>query len=380
VAQSKTYLATIEPSGLKFFPHKVASDRNLGGSAEGVHRLEPDLACGVSISTQSIKVGGATVYMKTEDEPSIVLGNTSQKLLNGPMGILEHFEARSEGVELTWVIPSRPSHPGPLVISTSLSGLTFHTNDESGLLFADSAQLPRLLVGKPLLIDAKGVEIAARIKETVNGFEITISEATLASVAYPMAIDPTISSSFPVGIAIATAAQGDPEVACVGTTSLVVWHDSRNGTFDIYGTRVNASGDILDPTGIAISTATGDQKFPTVTSNSTGYFVAWADARNSDSDIYGCRVSSSGVVSDTAGIAITTAINSQNNVQVASDGSDYFAVWSDFRGAMNYNVYGTRIRASDGVLLDSTGMALTTSSANEYRPDIAWNGAHYFVV
>src|SRR5689334_16013593 len=46
---------------------------------------------------------------------------------------------------------------------------------------------------------------------------------------------------------------------------LVVWRDSRNGTVgDIYAARVSAAGVVLDPTGIPVCAADGEQDKPAV--------------------------------------------------------------------------------------------------------------------
>ena len=59
--------------------------------------------------------------------------------------------------------------------------------------------------------------------------------------------------------------QSNPTVAYDGTNYLVVWQDTRNGTYDIYGARVGAGETILDTIPIAISTASNDQIKPQVT-------------------------------------------------------------------------------------------------------------------
>ena len=98
-----------------------------------------------------------------------------------------------------------------------------------------------------------------------------------------------------------------PSVAASSSGYLVVWQDQRNGNADIYGARVTTAGVVSDPAGLPISTAANDQASPSVAASSSGYLVVWRDERGgSDLDIYGTRVTTAGVVSDLDGIAIST--------------------------------------------------------------------------
>jgi hypothetical protein len=67
-----------------------------------------------------------------------------------------------------------------------------------------------------------------------------------------------------------------PSVASDGTNYLVVWQDGRDAAtgYDIFGARVDSSGNVLDANGIAISTAAGDQTSPRVVFDGTEFVVA----------------------------------------------------------------------------------------------------------
>src|SRR5207249_1314257 len=130
---------------------------------------------------------------------------------------------------------------------------------------------------------------------------------------------------------------------------------------------------------------------PAVAANGDGYLVVWADSRNywtqqgnwnNESDVYGARVSTNGIVLDPSGIAISTEIRDQSSPSVASDGRDYLVVWEDWRRAVSVsaaiNVYGARITAQ-GVVADPHGFPITLATGRQVAPSIAFNGHHYLV-
>jgi hypothetical protein len=188
------------------------------------------------------------------------------------------------------------------------------------------------------------------------------------------------------GIVISSAANGqfDPNIAFDGTNYLVVWGDGRNGTYnsDIYGTRVNQAGTVLDPEGIAISTHDNSQYSPSVTFDGTNYLVVWQDARGTNDDIYGARVSQTGTVLDPDGITISTiiVIYDQFHPAVAFDGINYLVVWQDGRnGLANTDIYGARVNQA-GIVLDPEGIAISTHDNSQYFPSVAFDGTNYLVV
>jgi len=186
----------------------------------------------------------------------------------------------------------------------------------------------------------------------------------------------------PDGIAVSTAPnpQAYPAVAFDGTNYLVVWHDERNSShYDLYGSRVSKSGVVLDPTGIGISALAKRQGFPAVAFDGTNYMVVWQDDRSGFYDIYGCRVSTSGAVLDPGGKAISTALSDQSYPAIAFDGMNYFVVWQDYRNGYYYDIYGSRVSKSAGVL-DSTGIAISTAATSQMAPAIAFGGINYFTV
>ena len=186
----------------------------------------------------------------------------------------------------------------------------------------------------------------------------------------------------PAGIAISTAAANYkwyPAVAVDGENFMVVWQDDRNSGYDIYGARVTPAGVVLDTAGITISTATGGQESPALAFDGENLVVAWTDGRNgSNADIYGARVTPAGAVIDTAGIAFSTVVGSQESPALAFDGENYLVVWQNDRSGSS-DVYGTRVTPA-GVVLDTVGIAIATSSGNQGSPALAFDGVNFLVV
>lgn len=182
----------------------------------------------------------------------------------------------------------------------------------------------------------------------------------------------------PAGIALCTLAnaQADAAVAWDGTNYLVVWEDYRSGTtYDIYGARVSTAGAVLDAAGIAVSAAANSQVYPAIAWGGASYLVAWHDSRaGPDWDIYGARVSAAGTVLDPAGIAVSTAAFAQSFPAVAWGGVNYLVVWQDYRtDGVNGDLYSARV-SDVGAVLDPAGVPVSTSAVTERTVRMASHG------
>ncbi|MDY7229175.1 Ig-like domain-containing protein [Hyalangium rubrum] len=184
----------------------------------------------------------------------------------------------------------------------------------------------------------------------------------------------------PSGLTISTApnSQVAPAMAFDGTNYLVTWHDNRDGEFNLYGVRVSSDGTVLDPSGFVISNALSHQRYPAVSFDGTNYLVVWEDSRASPLDIYGARVSPAGTVLDPNGFLIFDGANWQEQPAVAFDGTNHLVVWESVSGSIVV-IRATRISPA-GVVLDPTGITLGTSPQSRYDPKLAFDGTNYLVV
>jgi len=182
------------------------------------------------------------------------------------------------------------------------------------------------------------------------------------------------------GIIISTALynQSWPAVASTGTVSFVTWADSRSGLSDIYGTIVSNGGVVQQPSGIAISTSSGDETHPAVAAGGSEFFVVWDYSIPSGFDIYGARVSSGGVVLDPSGIVISTSIFDQRYPGVAYSGSNYLVAWEDTRAGVFPDIYCARLNVG-GTVLDTSGIRISDGTQTEDWCAVAYSGSSYLV-
>lgn len=176
-----------------------------------------------------------------------------------------------------------------------------------------------------------------------------------------------------------------PRVAYDGTNYLVVWIDTRNDFYDVYGTRVTPSGEILDPMGIGIAVAEGNQQYPDVAFDGVNYLVVWEDYRTTGDpslpsrySIYGARITPGGALIDEEGILISNAHDVRGTPAVASAGSGFLVVWRDSRDYIK-QIYGCRIDEF-GTVLDPDGFLISKGGSWRGDPDIAFYGENFLVV
>jgi hypothetical protein len=184
------------------------------------------------------------------------------------------------------------------------------------------------------------------------------------------------------GVALCTAANSQylPTVVSDGSGgAIVTWQDERSGSSDVYAQRVNAAGlPLWAVNGVALSTAIGSQQGPTITSDgSGGAIVTWYDSRSgADYDIYAQRVTAAGTPQWTAdGVPLCTAAYNQVYSNVTSDGAGGAIVtWHDLRSGTNYDVYAQRVTATGGVLWTWNGVAVSTAVSDQAYPTIVSDG------
>jgi hypothetical protein len=177
----------------------------------------------------------------------------------------------------------------------------------------------------------------------------------------------------PDGIAICAhdGQQDEPALTFNGASWLAAWADGRYGN-DIYGTRVNPDGSVVDPGGYPIRSGGGSEHYPAACTDSSGRsLVAWEN-----DDIWAARLDSSGVVIDTSGLLLSCVISTQGYPCVASDAANYLAVWEN-AGPSGTAVCAGRVSPT-GQPLDTVHLNLSAPRGG-YEPAVAFGGNYLAV-
>ncbi|MBZ4416704.1 hypothetical protein [Myxococcus sp. RHSTA-1-4] len=171
-------------------------------------------------------------------------------------------------------------------------------------------------------------------------------------------------------------------VAWNGREFLVVWGDTRGGDLDarnIHGARVLPDGTILDPGGRPLVSVPGDQRTPDVVWTGRRFLVVWSDNRGGDYDVYGARVRSDGRVEDPDGLPISTAAGDQLFPSVAHHGPKSLVVWGDSRDGAP-RVWGARV-TEYGEVKDPSGFLISSGDfAEESTPEVAYGADRFLAV
>jgi hypothetical protein len=141
--------------------------------------------------------------------------------------------------------------------------------------------------------------------------------------------------SGPVGSAARSRAYNySPAAAASGELLLVAWTDPRAGTsnWNVHAQGVQPDGTLLDGPGFAVTTAPNDQTRPAVAWDGGQFIVAFEDRRAATffldrrADVYAARVDAAGQVLDPSGFAIAAGATLEMHPDVAaSNGRAAFA-------------------------------------------------------
>lgn len=176
----------------------------------------------------------------------------------------------------------------------------------------------------------------------------------------------------PEGIAICTAPdfQGRPVVASDGTNFVVLWQDIRSGKdWDVYGARVSANGTVLDPNGFLVSGGDHNQCFPELVYGGGNYYAIWLDSRNfPEYRLFGSRISASGSILDVDGKQL---LRITNDSRMASWQTAPFAP-----GKIGSGWHRSAVQVAPATIVTNGSIHVITTQANYNNQDVNLDRAY----
>ena len=186
----------------------------------------------------------------------------------------------------------------------------------------------------------------------------------------------SLADGWPVGgIPVCTAANSQCHLAMCPDGSggvMLAWQDFRDGTGDIYASRVTADGQLgagWQPNGNPICTAIGEQGSPTLARSPDGFFVAWEDRRSGRSGIYLLHMGVDGAASSgwqAQGESLTVATPALNPLAVSDSSGHCCLIWrhrSDSGDALLISVLDEGASHAAPSILVSSAQSISTPLA-----------------
>jgi len=170
-------------------------------------------------------------------------------------------------------------------------------------------------------------------------------------------------------------------VAAVGDSYMATWTQPFQDTSGLAGCvawtrRLDREGQLLDTAPVMVSYGPNRQEYADMASDGTDFFAVWVDTRYDTAGfirtVLARRLSASGSELDSQPLRVdgTLALRPA----VASSGECYLVAWYE-----NREIYGARISAT-GALLDSVPLMFTEPGRPRSFPDVAFGDSLFLVV
>ncbi|MDB6038387.1 MAG: Flagellar hook-length control protein FliK, partial [Verrucomicrobiales bacterium] len=179
-----------------------------------------------------------------------ITGNTAQRLIASDSDIIEHLEARENGMFVTWIFPTQPADASEQVIQLEVAGLDYVGSSRLGHHFSSTgAGVSCIKIGNVTAIDSAGAKWPLEAARSDGGLAVHIPENILLAAAYPLAIDPEISPEEGIDSPVPVNAQPPahlPSIASNGKNYFVVWDQFDVTHTTVHGARITPDGVLMD--------------------------------------------------------------------------------------------------------------------------------------
>jgi len=345
-------------------------------------------------TTPGIPIGSTPL----QDKPALAAGPSGYYLVweDDRLGAHELYGARLDSTGGTLDasgIPIRKVTDYEVAPAVTFDGTNFVVGWTEGpprtvsydVKVARVSQMGKLVDTMPLALssttDSRQLALAALGGTTLAVFTDSVTATNQAQDIYLQRIEAGRVVGSRTIVSRSANVQDGPAVAYGAGQWLVAWTDYRgtaNDTSDVYAARLDATGKVLDPTGIAIANvASASERSPVVAFDGTNWLVAYADSRNSTAtgmDIYGTRIAATGTMLDPTGTPLYRGPESDGRPALIFDGVNYVLALD--AGASLGGTVVLRVN-KNAVPIDTGTMVLT---GQHYDPALAFDGTNYLVV
>ncbi len=194
-----------------------------------------------------------------------------------------------------------------------------------------------------------------------NAQAVRLSSAGVVLDAPPLTVSSSPGNQYPSGVAFGAS------------TWLVAWTDDRNSAVtgnDVFAARLNSSGVLLDPTGIAVNIATGSQSVLDTVFGGGVFLVVWAFSTGSTTTLQAARVTAAGTVLDTTPLTLGTPFYG-GGAAVGWLGNAFLIVFTDAAGV----VRGTLV-LPDGTVVSPSSEVLSTEATPHGNVAVGTDGTN----
>lgn len=255
-----------------------------------------------------------------------------------------------------------------------LGALISQAQWQPDLRLTNDPSVSQALTNRGVAASGDVVHVVWRDFREVNHSEIYYKQSTDGGVSWGADIRLTFKTQIIINGGIYQESFF-PTVAVSGSVVHVVWHDERDGNYEIYYKR-SVDGGKNWGADTRLSNASASSDAASIAVSGSNVYVVWEDERDRNYQIY-YKLSTDGGASWGEETPLTKTYAQSENPCVSASGSDVHVVWQDNRDG-NYEMYYKR--STDGGLGWASDTRLTTGSSYSYLPSVSVSGSTVNVV
>ncbi|MDP1827410.1 MAG: hypothetical protein Q8L48_29340 [Archangium sp.] len=283
----------------------------------------------------------------------------------------------ADGLAHAFTLQRPPEGRGGLTLRVAVEG-PWHHQDGEGHVFKGPGAADLLRYGNAFVI-REGHRFPIPVVRVEGGLELRVPRSLVeAAGAFPMHIDPVLSSEVPLdgdpGFGPPPSQEETPAIAVNASgVAMVVWVDRRRqlGT-DIFGARFNTSGSLADQFGIPISQGVGHQLRPTICGQGNSFLIAWdtfSPGPDAGLEVHAREFTASGTLTPETFVVQ----GSQPALAAAGDGGYSVLAWVDTDATVQVVPMSGTVKGTRFVRPANTATEIAT------RPAIAASDRSWFV-